>query len=100
MKELRDKIISNAHIRFLNEGIKWLNLDYSAHDCILSRKTLNQYFNRNQLIDTVISSKIETYHQSLLAIEIEQLGPVEKLKKILGLNFYNGSIVKLNMPGV
>jgi hypothetical protein len=26
MQELRDKIISHAHIRFLNGGINWLNL--------------------------------------------------------------------------
>ena len=83
MQELRDKIISNAHIRFLNGGIKWLNLDYIASDCSISRKTLNQYFNRSQLIDAVIESKIETYHQSLSAIEIEQLGPVEELTKLL-----------------
>ena len=73
MQELRDKIISYAHIRFLNGGIKWLNLDYIAYDCSISRKTLNQYFNRNQLIDAAIKSKIETYHQSLLKLTKELL---------------------------
>ena len=83
MQELKNKIISNAHIRFLSGGIKWLNLDYIASDCNITRKTLNQHFNRSQLIDAVIKSKIETYHQCLLAIEIQQLGPAEELKKIL-----------------
>jgi len=83
MNELKSKIISYAHQRFLNGGIKWLNLDYIAIDCSISRKTLNQYFNRNQLVDAVIKSKLETCRQSLLAIDMEQLEPVEELKKIL-----------------
>lgn len=83
MQELKNKIISYAHIHFLNGGIKWLNLDYIANDCSISRKTLNQYFNRSQLIDAVIKSKMETYHQCILTIEMEQLEPVEELAKIL-----------------
>ncbi len=83
MQELGDKIISNAHVRFLNGGIRWLNLDCIAHDCGISRKTLNQYFKRNQLIDAVIENLIKAYHQSLLAIKRKRLEPLKELRMIL-----------------
>jgi len=83
MEELRHKIVSCAHARFLNGGIKWLNLDCIASDCGISKKTLNQHFNRNQLIDAVIGNKIQTYHQFLFKTEKDQLDTVEGLTRVL-----------------
>jgi AcrR family transcriptional regulator len=83
MEELKYKIVSCAHLRFHNGGIKWPNLDSIASDCGISRKTLNQHFNRDQLIDEVIDNRIATYHQSLLKIEKERLGTMEELTRIL-----------------
>lgn len=83
MPELKNRIIKCAHINFLKYGIKWIDLDYVANDCGISRKTLNQYFNRNKLIDLLIKSKIESYHLSLSVIELELLSPLKEIKKIL-----------------
>jgi len=83
MQELKNKIIACAHLHFLRGGIKWLDLDHIANDCGVSRKTLRHCFKRNELIDALIKSKLETYQQSLAVIELDQLEPLEEMTKIL-----------------
>jgi len=86
MQEIKNRIIMCAHIIFLKYGIKWIDLDYVASDCGISRKTLNQYFNRNKLVDVLIKSKIESYYLSLSAIERELLCTQEEMIKILAFS--------------
>ncbi|MEO7582591.1 MAG: TetR/AcrR family transcriptional regulator [Ferruginibacter sp.] len=82
MEELKNKILASAHNRFLSHGIRWLNLDYIASDCGISRKTFNLYFNRNQLIENLIKNKIEGYTRSLSVIQKEKPRPIDELRKI------------------
>ena len=58
-------------------------MDYIANDCSISRKTLNQYFKRAELIEAVINDRLAAYHQSLKKIEINQLKPLEEMKSLL-----------------
>lgn len=83
MKELKDQIILSAHRLFLIGGIRWLDLDLVANDCGISREMLDQCFKRNELIDAVIKSSIETNHQNLLKIGTETLEPLEEITKML-----------------
>lgn len=83
MDELRNKIVFAAHFRFLRDGIKWLNMDYIALDCNVSRKTLDRYFKRQQLLEAVINHILEAHEQSLIAIEIDRLEPLEELERLL-----------------
>ena len=84
-EELENKIISYAHRRFLVSGIKRPNLDLVANDCMISRKMLDQCFNRNKLIDAVIGNMMITYYQSLSTVEEANLEPIAEMKRILGL---------------
>ncbi|MFA6152106.1 MAG: hypothetical protein WC716_12345 [Chitinophagaceae bacterium] len=83
MQELKDKIILSAHKHFLIGGVRWLDLDLVANDCCITRKLLGQCFKRNELIDAVIKSKIETYQRAIAAIETEKLEPIEEMTRIL-----------------
>lgn len=85
MEDVKIRIIDSAHHHFNYRGIKFLNLDLVAKDCNISRKILSSYFNKEQLVNEIVSKRLAIYRETLKFIIRQNHGPVAELTYIFGV---------------
>jgi AcrR family transcriptional regulator len=80
----KQKIVSLASARFLQEGFSKITLDEIASELAMSKKTLYKFFaNKEDLLNTVVERMMMEAQQRLSSIIGSQKTFVEKLSEIL-----------------
>lgn len=85
MEDIKKDIVESAHRYFNYRGIKFLNLDVVAKDCNISRRILSSYFDKEKLVEEIISKRLANCKEALKMIARQKHGAIKELSYIFGL---------------
>lgn len=83
--EIENRILRTANTMFFNRGIKLAAMDDIAENVGVTRKILNHYFNRNELVNRVIFDHINSCKVNLSEVKNQHLQPLDEMKWILSI---------------